>query len=185
MIDLPNPTRPALASFWIVSSMAAGSAVVLVTWILLIRYPVVWGLVAGSILCLPGILRPALVGRPYEAWNRLSRLARRAARMWITGVAFLIIAVVGRSGGRMAWNATGDGASGWTPKRPLPPGSHRATSDVAVAPGVERGWIHALASWAGRSGNVWAWSLVPALVLLKAVERQPSGSLGGNVYTLY
>jgi hypothetical protein len=159
--------------------------VTLVLWGLQVAYPAIWGFLATLAVSAPGLLHPSLVRRPYGAWGRLSRTARRAARLWLTGVAFLIITIVGRSGARMAWTTTLPGTSGWTPKRPLPPGSHRTTSDVAGAPGSDDGWVRSLAGWAGRSGNAWAWSLIPALALLKVVEGKPTRSLGGNVYTLY
>ena len=185
MIDLPNPTRPALASFWLVASAAAGVALALALWILRVPHSVTWGVLAAAISGIPGFLHPPFIRRPYDAWNRLSRIARRAARLWLTGVAFLIITVVGRFGARVVWSAPEDRASGWTPKRPLPKGSHRTTSDVSGAAGADRGWIRSLAGWAGRSGNLWAWSLIPALALLQVVEGKSTRSLGGNVYTLY
>jgi len=185
LIDLPKPTKPALRSFWLVLSAGAGLAVGLAAWGLQAPYPAIWGLLAAAGASVPGLLRPALVKRPYEAWDRLSRIARRAARLWLTGVAFLILTIVGRLGARVAWNAPETGASGWTPKRPLPAGSHRTTSEVASAPGFGGGWVRTLAGWAGHSGNVWAWSLIPVLALLKVVEGKPTRSLGGNVYTLY
>ena len=185
MIDLPNPTRPALVSFWLASSALAGTTVALVTWILDVPQPMAWGVLAAGSVGLPGVLWPSLVRRPYENWNRLARIARRAARLWLTGVAFLIIALVARSGARVAWSAPGSGASGWTPKRPPSPGSHRTTSDVSGAPGSGSGWLRAFAGWARRSGNTWAWSLLPALTLLEVVEGTSTRSLGGNVYTLY
>ena len=185
MIDLPNPTRPALMSFWLVFSAGGGIAVALALWLLGTADPAIWGVVAAAILCVPGLMNPALAKRPYDAWNRLSGIARRAARLWLTGVAFLIITVMGRFGARAAWSAPEDRASGWMPKRPLPKGSHRTTSDVSGTAGADRGWIRSLAGWAGRSGNLWAWSLIPALALLQVVEGKSTRSLGGNVYTLY
>jgi hypothetical protein len=185
LIDLPNPTRPALVSFWLVSSAGVGVAVTLALWILQVPHPAIWGVLAAATVCVPGLLHPALVKRPYDAWNRLSRIARRAARLWLTGVAFLILTVVGRSGTRLAWSSPETGASGWTPKRPPSPGSHRTTSDLSEAPESTAGWIHSLARWAGRSGNAWAWSLIPVLALLRVVEGKPTRSFGGNVYTLY
>jgi hypothetical protein len=185
LIDLPNPTRPALASFWLVASAAAGVALALALWILRIPHPVTWAVLAAAISGIPGFLHPPIVRRPYDAWNRLSRIARRAARIWLTGIAFLIITVVGRSGGRLAWRAPETRASGWTPKRPLPAGSHRTTSDISGTSGSGSGWIREFTAWAMRSGNAWAWSLVPVLALLKMVEGKSTRSLGGNVYTLY
>lgn len=185
MIELPTPTRVALASFWLVASAAAGVALALALWILRVPHPVTWGVLAAAISGIPGFLYPPLVMRPYEAWNRLSRIARRAARLWLTGIAFMIITVVGRSGGRLAWRAPDMDASGWTPKRPLPAGSQRTTSDISGTSGSDSGWIRDFAAWATRSGNAWAWSLVPVLALLKLVEGKPTRSLGGNVYTLY
>jgi hypothetical protein len=185
LIDLPNPTRPALRSFWLISSAGGGIAASLALWRLGASDPAILGVTAAATLCVPGLVHPALAKRPYDAWNHLSGIARRAARLWLTAVAFLVITVVGRFEAGVAWSAPEAGASGWTPKRSPQPGSHRSTSDLSTAPATDGGWVRSLASWAGRSGNVWAWSLIPVLALLKVVEGKPTRSLGGNVYTLY
>lgn len=184
MIDLPNPTRPALASFWIVSSLGLGFVLSFSLWVLQIPHALMWAWLAAAAACVPGALHPSLVRRPYDAWNRLSRTARRAARLWLSGVAFLIITVVGRSGTRLPWSEPASGASGWTAKRPLPVGSHRTTADVSKGADSD-GWIGSLVRWGHSSANGWVWSLIPVLALLKVVEGKPARSLGGNVYTLY
>jgi hypothetical protein len=185
MLTLGAPTRQLLRSFWIVLSVGLGVVTGVASWAFGAGTPLVWATVVGVVTGALGARWPALALRPYWAWDRLSRLARRGARLWLTAVAFLIITAVGRSGTCLAWSAPEAGASGWTPKRSPQPGSHRSTSDLSTAPATDGGWVRSLASWAGRSGNVWAWSLIPVLALLKVVEGKPTRSLGGNVYTLY
>jgi hypothetical protein len=96
-----------------------------------------------------------------------------------------MLTVVGRLGARLSLNGPKPSASAWVPKRGLPNESYAGDSDFAQACGPEAGWARRLAGWAWRSGNAWAWSLIPPLALLKGVEGESRGSLGGNVYTLY
>ena len=70
-------------------------------------------------------------------------------------------------------------------KSKLPAGSYAGDSDIDQKHGAATGWTRRYGEWAWRSGNAWAWSLIPLLALLKGVEGESAGSLGGNVYTLY
>jgi len=171
-------------AFWLVGTAGAGALLAGALAVLEIRQPLAWGVLTAALVAIPGLARPALVRRPYEAWNRLTRAVRRAARLWLTGAAFLVVLVVSRGGTRLAWTAPREGESGWMPKRQLEAGSHRFTTDFSNAAAGDSGF-RSLAGWARRSGNVWAWSLVPLLSLLRIVEGRSAGSLGGNVYTLY
>jgi hypothetical protein len=179
------PTRSLLRSFWLVFSAGTALLAAAVLWWLAGPREAGWGLAMFAVLSTIGWWEPALAMRPYASWKRLARKARRAARLWLTAVVFLILTVVGRLGARLPLSGPTPPASGWVPKRKLPHGSYAGDSDIALASGPGVGWARRLAEWAWRSGNAWAWSLIPLLALLKGVEGESRGSLGGNVYTLY
>jgi hypothetical protein len=179
------PTRSELRSFWLVlSATVALIGAAALGWSLGLP-AVVWDLALFGLLAVVGWRTPGLATRPYRAWERLVRKARRATRLWLTGVVFLIVTIVGRPGGRLSLAGPTPPASAWVPKKRLPDRSYGADSDVVQASGPEIGWARRLATWSCRSGNVWVWSLFPLLALLKRVEGESRGSLGGNVYTLY
>lgn len=166
-------------------SAAAALLAAAVAWAVVDPPQAAWALALLAVLATLGWRNPALALRPYEGWKRLARKARRAARLWLTGVCFLVLAIVGRLGARLPLHAPAPPVSAWMPKKPLPPGSYAGDSDLAEMGDPAAGWARRLGGWAWRSGNVWAWSLIPLLALLKGVEGESRGSLGGNVYTLY
>ena len=184
MTPLHVPTRPELKSFWFALSSCLALLVAAALWAFRVPYAAAAGVAIFSGSFVLGIRSPALAMRPQAAWSRLSRKARQAARLWLSGVAFLMLWIVGLPGARLSMHQPVLGGSGWIDRassskaeraeRPLIGRDERATA-----------WFRRLAAWAWRSGNAWTWCLVPILALLKAVEGETQGSLGGNVYTLY
>ncbi len=179
------PTRSLLQSFWLAVSVTAVILVGVALWVLDVRGAALWAIAAGVGSAAIGFVRPGLARRPYETWKRMSRLGRRVARLWLTGVVFLVVTVVGWLGGRIVWKRPEPTRSGWTPKSKLPMGSYGGDSDIEQTGSSATGWTRRFGEWAWRSENAWAWSLIPLLALLKGVEGESAGSLGGNVYTLY
>ena len=131
-----------------------------------------------------GLLSPGISIRPFRFWDRLARKARRAARLWLSGVVFLMLTLIGLLGARLPLDRPIPAESGWIP-RDSSSGRRSGYPDSSGTAGGATTWIRRFASWAWHSGNIWACSLLPVLALLKAVEGESRGSLGGNVYTLY
>ena len=179
------PTRPLLQSFWLALTVTIAVLIGITLWALDVSWAVLWAIAAGAAFSAVGFAQPNLARRPYEAWKRMARLARRAARLWLTGVVFLVVTMVGFFGGRVAWKEPEPKRSGWIPKSTLPVGSYAGDSDIDQKNDAGTGWTRRFGEWAWRSENAWAWCLIPLLALLKGVEGESAGSLGGNVYTLY
>ena len=179
------PTRSLLQSFWLAVSLTAAALLCTTLWALGLPGIALWVSVAGVGFAAGGFSRPGLARRPYEAWKRMAHLARRAARVWLTGIVFLVVTMVGWFGGRVAWKGPEPKRSGWIPKSTLPVGSYDGDSDIDQKNDAGTGWTRRFGEWAWRSENAWAWCLIPLLALLKGVEGESAGSLGGNVYTLY
>jgi hypothetical protein len=170
-------------SFWLSAGLTLGVAAAAVLAVFGGLVTAVWGLALGLVIAAVG-WSPRLARPPYEAWTRLSKKARRAVRLWLTGVVFMVLTAVGWLGDRL-YREPGREASGWGPKAPLVPESYAGDSPLPQKAGAEAGWVRRLGEWSWRSGHVWVWSLIPLLALLKGVEGESRGSLGGNVYTLY
>ena len=178
------PTRPQLKSFWIVLSLLSALGAAALLWAARVPYAVVLGVAIFAGSSVVGLRSPGIALRPNQLWDRLSRKAGRAARLWLSGVAFLILWIVGLLGARLPTDRTKMAGSGWIERTQL---ARSEDAHPRLIRGDEQAgaWVRRLATWAWRSGNVWAWSLIPVLVLLRGAEGESRGSLGGNVYTLY
>jgi len=184
MKPLRIPTRPHLKSFWIVLSLLLALGTAALLWAFRVPYAVSLGVAIFAGSSMVGLRYPGVALRPNELWDRLSRRARRAARLWLSGVAFLILWLVGLLGARLPQNQPVPPESGWIKRTPSA-GNGSEHPRLIRADGQATAWVRRFAAWAWRSGNVWAWSLITILALLKGVEGESRGSLGGNVYTLY
>jgi len=179
------PTYPILKSRWTALVLVFGLSAVILLWALGYGRAAAWGLVVIPAAIVIGLLRPDATLRSFEGWDRLARHARRAARLWLTGLVFASIGTIGLLGSRLRLARPATVDSGWFPKRALPEGSYSGDADVSYGSGAPSWWVRRYVEWAWRSGNAWSWSLLPALILLKMVEGESRGSLGGDVYTLY
>lgn len=179
------PTRSLLQSFWLALTVTIAVLIGITLGALNVPGAALWTIASGAGSAVIGFAQPNLARQPYEAWKKVSRLGRRAARLWFTGVIFMVVTMVGWLGGRAALKGPEPRRSGWIPKSKLPVGSYAGDSDIELKHDAETGWTRRYGEWAWRSGNAWAWSLIPLLALLKGVEGESTGSLGGNVYTLY
>ena len=119
----------------------------------------------------------------YAGWNSLARRAGRLAVFWIEWVAFQVIAFAGRLGARAPYGSDHGSASGWHAKHTLDMDAFSSQSSV---PGSSAsGWLRSLSAWAGRSGEIWAWALIPFLALLALAGARPGNIVTGKNYTLY
>ena len=185
MLMLPaHPRRVLLRSFWLVMSLAAGLLTVTIAG--LFGSSLFAALVAFVALFvgLFGWLRPQAAALPYRLWNRVAFTFARAARLWLTGICFLIVTAVGCAGSRLPWRRPRSSGSGWRRRATLVTSAYTSQSDREDS-SAERDWIVSLLAWSRDSRNIWVWALVPFLFFLSIMQIRPSGSLGGNTYTLY
>ena len=188
MVPLSVPEqdrRIVLRSFWFVVSAIAAALVSLVTWLLHLPWWALGGLtfVAAAWLAFSN---EHLVRRLYHAWNnRIIRPLSNLVTAIILRVCLLVVfAATGRAGSRLL--VRGKFPTMWVGRDDssdhvgsLPFGVH---GDSVAAP---NGWIRNYARWAMRSGNFWAFFLIPFFCLLRMVSaEEPTGS-AGNIYTLF
>lgn len=178
------PTRPFLRSFWLVLTLSAAIVVSVALTAFRVPHAIPMGIGFFAVSSVLGLLSPGIAIRPFRSWDRLARKARRAVRLWLSGEVFLMLMLIGLLGARLPLNRPSPAESGWIP-RTSTSGRRKDYPHCIKAAGGGTAWIRRFASWAWHSGNIWACSLLPVLALLKAVEGESRGSLGGNVYTLY
>ncbi len=177
MVTLPStPNRVDLRSFGLVASLGLAVAIAATARVAgFVLWPA-YGAASGIVLGIWAWTRPGSVEKPLHLWNRLAGFMLRGARLLTTGICFAIISVAGRAGSRLCWSPDAADASGWEP-RPLCQMTGGSPSTI--------GWIRAFVTWTWRSGNVWAGSLLPFLVLLRVLRTQQAGSLDDRIYTLF
>lgn len=188
MITLLSPPRRAwLMSFWLAISLCSGLLIGLLS-ALLISPP--WfgiGVMLALVLACPGLLWPQAIARPYAVWNRRARYFGRAAHLWLMGICFYIIFVaVGRTGSSLRLAHPPPTTSLWVPRGTLAPSAYGSQHGASDGASLQKGWIATFLSWAVRSGNFWALSLLPFFILLSALQiDQKKSNFPANIYTLF
>lgn len=185
MLELPStPRRADLQAFSASLSLVTGLGVWAGAALAGAPSPAVWALATGAGMAgvLLGSAGAAI--HAHAAWNRLARLVSRGMRLWISGVAFLVITVTGWAGSRLPWRVPAAGRSGWVEKPALAAGSFTGQGRDPV-PGSRRGgWIRALAGWGG-GDRAWVRGLLPFLVFLAWTDRGGVQAPTDRNYTLY
>lgn len=190
MMLLPKPpTSACLRTFWLLVSLNVG---------LLVGAALAWnggavpawvggGLVAAA-MSAPGLVRPYAVALPYRVWNVLAARVAGLLSRYVTAIGLLVVALAGRSSAASRFVASSPGSSMWVERRSQPAAAyHSQYHDDRV--GVEQdGWARSVRDWADRSGNRWAWSLVPLLRVLQLLDAAPEKgrpAAAPDIYTLY
>ena len=185
MRNLATQAHPVwVKSFWLVVSLGSG---LLAGAILPLVVSPRWSGLAvaiGLASALPALLRPETVAIPYRMWNTMILWYVRLARAWVALVCFFtIFTIVGRAGSALRLNHPSGRSSLWVPFETGTETDHRG---VTVEDSSNRSWVPAFLSWAARTGNWWAYSLLPFLVLMSALEPERERStVPTSIYTLY
>jgi hypothetical protein len=181
----PRPRRPGLLGFWLAQSVLAGT-VVLAAPLPFGRPPAfAFGGVLAVTLALVGIARPAWPVVAYRNWNRAARRVARAAEVWTLAVCyFVVFPVVGRAGSALSIERIASG-SAWAERRTLAASSYPSLSAEPEGPGANDNWVGAILGWSRSSRNLWAFTLIPFLVLLRSFSVDRDEVKLDTNYTLY
>ena len=175
-----------LKSFGIIWSAILGSLAAFAAWSLAVPGWGIWGLAAALVLGVVAWKWPYGILRPYRRWNSLALTVANYARMGLTGVCFVVVAVAGRSGAGIPWRRPRDIDSGWVPKKTLDRGAYASQSEFAAPSIRSDAWVRPLLHWSRVSRNLWIVTITPLLMLLSAVQREPLGTrVSETTYTLY
>jgi hypothetical protein len=188
MITLPRfpPQRSVLVSFWLVLNLAGGLLIGTLASLCLSPGWFVSGGVFAAVMAVPGLLRPQIVSLPYRAWNKLARGFARAARFWVTGICYhSIFVAVGQTGSAVKLIRPTPHESLWVSRRAF--ARQRYPHPDGIAQELpQRSWISAYCSWAGQSGNFWAISVLPFIIVLAFFEvDEQQNTLPADIYTLF
>jgi hypothetical protein len=177
-----SPQRADLKSFAVATAvlcvMLAATATIATGRI----WPVgVAGLTALTIVTL-GVWRPQGLLWPYRVFNGLaspvSRLTATAVR-WVCF--YVIVGGAGLAGSRLRQVRPAGLTSGWHRRGRL----EITTMWQSTTVRRPNGWVRDYARWATTRTNLWAWCLLPFLMILSTVQVGEEDELSGGNYTLY
>jgi hypothetical protein len=98
---------------------------------------------------------------------------------------YVVLVAVGRGGTSLVLAPPPPRQSMWVPRGSLPTGAYvNQHAVVGNARAGQGGWWTVLA-WGVRTGNVWACSLLPLLVLLASLESEAEQDFPAGIYTLF
>jgi hypothetical protein len=184
---LSRPRRAWLMSFWLAISVCSGVLIGLVSALLISLQWFALGGIPVAVLACTGLLWRRAIRRAYAVWNRLALNFGRAAQLLLMGICFYIIFVaVGRTGSALRLAHPSPTASLWVSRGTLAPSAYVSQYGARDGVSLQKGWIATFLSWAVRSGNWWALSLLPFLILLSALQiDEEKSTFPANIYTLF
>jgi hypothetical protein len=168
--------RAEVAAFW---TLATVVLCLLIAGIAAIAgAPSRWG-AAGLGVLLPGVFTPAWFDLGVRAWNKITLVTAHLLSAYVTRVSYYVLfgALAGAAFRRPVVSATGADTSRWVARL-----QHDVRSRLLASERHER----QLGAFPADRAHLWAFSLAPALLLLKLLgdEREPDGPPSGT-YTLY
>lgn len=187
MIILPSPPRRAsLISFWLAISVICGLLFGVFSSLLISPRLLGTGAILTFVLALPGLLWPSAISIPYKVWNKLAHYFSQVAVLLLNGICFYIVLVaVGRTGSSLLLTRPPSGKSLWVPRKTLSSDAYPSQYWLRAPETHDKPWFVTFCLWAKNSGNLWAVSLLPFLILLSAFEIHAGRRLPTNIYTLY
>lgn len=188
MISLPTPrSRATVRGFWLVSSLAVGIGTGLVMAVAEASAPAWTAALVAAAVAAPGMLWPHLVSLPYRAWNRLARYYADAASAYVTAVCFATVVLAAGRAARSPHFSSPPRDSTWVTRGTQPAGSYGSQDHGPLS--ARGGWMATLARWAPTSGNGWTLLLLPFLLLLRVLDKDPDqagqAAVPSDIYTLY
>jgi hypothetical protein len=184
MLALPyHGHRAWVRAFWLAMALWAGLVVGVVVPFGPAERAVAAALAAVLVGAVP-VVRYREARTLYRLGVRASRLYARLARFALLALCYGIIFVaVGAAGSALRLRRPAPGDSLWEAGRTLPPGAYRSQHG-AESPGTRRRW-RAILDWATDSGNAWALTLVPFLLLVAALDTEDEAPYPVGIYTLF
>jgi hypothetical protein len=176
--------RACVRGFWLsLCALLAGLFIVVAWWSHAIREGIA-GVVLAALLGSVPLVGEGFARRAYRAWNHwLVRPFAASAQRVVMATLFLIVAIVSK----MEHRSHGAESSGtmWKLRGSLPASGYGALFAGGAGDAASGAWISDYVRWAQRTGNLWATSLLPLLILLKALGGEEETRSQENIYTLF
>jgi hypothetical protein len=186
-ILLPATHRRAmLRSFWLIICFLTGLVTAIVAWSLGWPWPVGIALSVGALLASLVLIQENVVWFFYRAWNVFVKMFAAIARQIATWVCyFIVFGVVGRAGSHFPLIASRASGSFWIKRDLLAHNALRESPAANIGTPRRLGWIRDYFRWTIHSGNVWAITLLPFLVILQTCSKPQAETKEFNIYTLF
>ena len=182
-ITLPPPSRGRLYSFWLVQSACAGFLAVIVGKATGVPQFVLAGISLGFLMALVGYAWPNAISGFYHTWDRwAATYAAWASRLLLKICYLVVFTLVRLAGSRMTRDRKRQ--TMWMPRTTTAAEAYGSQSDLPLAAGSQ-GWVRSYVRWASKSGNLWAVSLLPFLILIAVLDPERSQGYAGSLYTLF
>ncbi len=182
MIQLPpKPDAVELTVLWISLSTVAVTVVGLAT------YPSILPMLTGAgLAALIGCRYPSVMKSVYDLWRALTRFYIRLSRLWSIGVCFyVILGITGSTRANLLLQRPPKTSSLWaiwkTPEAEL----YAKPTAISKTQNQNGYWLTSFLDWAKHPSHVWAYSLLPFVILLRIVEGEQQKQFPTNIYTLY
>jgi hypothetical protein len=179
-----RPRRAALRAFWLTMGAWAGLGTAVVMPLDVVSR-LVAGLLVAALIVVGAWLRPREAGGLYRLWARASRLYSRITQLVLLRLCHGVVFVaVGWAGSTLRLAPPRADESLWAQRSTLATGAYRSQFEGSNGTAPVGAWA-ATATWAMRSGNLWALVLVPVLVLIAALETDDRQRFPAGIYTLF
>ena len=187
MILFPfKPDRPMLLCFWLSLNIAVGLLIGIVSAYFISSWWSLLGLIWISGIFLIGMALPKLILNIYEMWNNAAGLFIRLSRFCLMAVCFYIVLVfTGRNDSLMNLRRPAAKKSMWSPWMVPETAIYSRQKDSASARLYQKNWISTFIAWAKTPRHLWAFSLLPFLILLRGLQTEQRSDFPTSIYTLY
>ncbi len=122
----------------------------------------------------------------YDLWRIMTQLYIRLSRLWSIGVCFYaILGITGSTRVNLLLQRPPRASSLWalwkTPEAEL----YAKPTAISTTRNRNGYWLSSFLDWARHPRHIWAYSLLPFVILLRLVEGEQQKQFPTNIYTLY
>lgn len=149
-----------------------------------------WGSILGLLIGLASsvivLWQPQIAKVPYRLWSRVADFYVRVARLAVKVICFFLVFVTVRRGGSsLTVSRAAFTQSMWLERGTVSRTNYAHEYEGTSQESSASTWTTTFVSWAKESGNFWAITLLPFLMLLSALEADEECAFPPNIYTLF
>jgi hypothetical protein len=177
-----SPQRADLRGFVLATSLLGMILTTIATVAIGRLWPVGFGALVAALSLALGMWRPQSFLMPYRVFNRLAADVSRLTATAVGLVSFyFVIGSASLAGSRLQRAKPARVHSGWRRREPV------EVTSLWKGPMKRQphGWVSDYASWASSGERLWAWCLLPFLMMLSAVALEDDDIVSEGNYTLF
>jgi hypothetical protein len=183
MLSLPRSNKILLKSFSVAVGLTGTTLIASILFVFDRSFLFATPVLVATI----GVACPAMMVKPYNLWNRISRRLERLMRFALLVTCYYVIVFpVSVCGSRLVKRSLQNNASLWVPRGTLPPNGYSSQyTGTAISSLPDDGAVLSYLRWAVSTKNAWAIFLTPFLFLIRLIESEYEEASPANVYTLF